>query len=280
MIALITDSTSDLSPEQLQRSNAVSVPLYVLLDGQNLKDGVEISSKQIFEAVEKGVKVPSTSQPSPVEFAEVYKRALEGGASEVLSIHISGKTSGTVGSARLAAQDFEGKVTVVDSESITAGLAMQVLRAGELIKQGHTMSEVVSTLESVRQRMDFRFGVDTLDYLKKNGRIGGAQAMIGGLLGIKPILKIADGRIDAAGRARGNGKMMEAMVDFVKAYLQTHGSARVMYGATPGGESKLSELRSKLLGLPLEDLGSVTVGAVVAVHAGPGAMELALEPVV
>jgi DegV family protein with EDD domain len=280
MIALITDSTSDLSPEQLQRSNAVSVPLYVLLDGQNLKDGVEINSKQIFEAVERGVKVPSTSQPSPAEFAEAYQNAFKGGASEVLSIHISGKTSGTVQSARLAAQDFAGKVTVVDSESITVGLAMQVLRAGELIKQGHSMSEVVSTLESVRGRMDFRFGVDTLDYLKKNGRIGGAQAMIGGLLGIKPILKIADGRIDAAGRARGNGKMMEVMVDFVKAYTQTHGSARVMYGATPGGEGKLSELRSKLLGLPLEDLGTVAVGAVVSVHAGPGAMAMALEPVV
>jgi len=279
MIALITDSTSDLSKEYLERIGAVSVPLYVLLEGQNLKDGVEISSKQIFEAVEKGVKVPSTSQPSPAEFAAAYKSALER-ADEVLSIHISGAASGTVQSARLAAQDFGGKVTVVDSESITAGLAMQVLRAGELIKQGKTMAEVVSTLEGVRARMDFRFGVDTLDYLKKNGRIGGAQAMIGGLLGVKPILKIAEGRIDAAGRVRGNAKLMEALVEFAKAYVQAHGSARVMYGATPGGEGKLSELRSKLLGLPLEDLGSVTVGAVVSVHAGPGALELALEPVV
>jgi len=280
MIALITDSTSDLSKEHLERVGAVSVPLYVLLEGQNLKDGVEISSKQIFEAVERGVKVPSTSQPSPAEFAAAYTKALEGGATEVLSIHISGAASGTVQSARLAAQDFGGKVTVVDSESITAGLAMQVLRAAELIKQGKSMAEVVSTLEGVRARMDFRFGVDTLDYLKKNGRIGGAQAMIGGLLGVKPILKIAQGRIDAAGRVRGNAKLMEAMVDFAKAYVQSHGSARVMYGATPGGEGKLSELRSKLLGLPLEDLGSVTVGAVVSVHAGPGALELALEPLI
>jgi len=280
MIALITDSTSDLSKEHLERVGAVSVPLYVLLEGQNLKDGVEISSKQIFEAVERGVKVPSTSQPSPAEFAAAYTKALEGGATEVLSIHISGAASGTVQSARLAAQDFGGKVTVVDSESITAGLAMQVLRAGELIGQGKSMAEVVSTLEGVRARMDFRFGVDTLDYLKKNGRIGGAQAMIGGLLGVKPILKIAQGRIDAAGRVRGNAKLMEAMVDFAKAYVQSHGSARVMYGATPGGEGKLSELRSKLLGLPLEDLGSVTVGAVVSVHAGPGALELALEPLI
>ncbi len=279
MIALITDSTSDLSKEYLERVSAVSVPLYVLLEGQNLKDGIEINSKQIFEAVGRGVKVPSTSQPSPAEFAEAYKSALER-ADEVLSIHISGAASGTVQSARLAAQDFGGKVTVVDSESITAGLAMQVLRAGELIAQGKSMLEVVSTLEDIRKRMDFRFGVDTLDYLKKNGRIGGAQAMIGGLLGIKPILKIAEGRIDAAGRVRGNAKLMEAMVDFAKAYVGTHGSARVMYGATPGGENKLSELRSKLLGLPLEDLGSVTVGAVVSVHAGPGALELALEPLV
>lgn len=276
-IAIVTDSTSDLPHTRLRELGIVNVPLYVLLEGQLYQDGVQLSAPDLVAGIQAGLKMPTTSQPSPAEFAAAYRKALET-ADEVLSLHISGQLSGTVGSARLAAQEFGDRVTVVDSQTVTLGLGLQVLRAAELVQAGQTVPEIVATLQRVHQRADLRFTVDTLDFLRLNGRIGGASALLGGLLNIKPMLVVRGGRVDAGGRVRGRQKALADLVQHVQQYAEQHGGARIAFLATVGGETDRAAVREKLAGVPLQDMGDHSIGAVVTVHAGPGAVGVALEP--
>ncbi|WP_027480471.1 DegV family protein [Deinococcus pimensis] len=278
MISIVTDSTSDLQAAQLSQGNIRVVPLYVLFGGAMLKDGVEINPSAIFRGVREGKKTPSTSQPSPAEFAEAYRSALET-SEHVLSIHISGQLSGTVGSARLAAQEFDGRVTVVDSRSVSGGLGLQVLRAAARAAEGRSPQEIVAELERVQAVSNIRFTVDTLEFLRHNGRIGGAQALLGSLLNIKPILEVRAGRVEAAGRVRGHKKAVQDIVDHVRNYVAKHGPSRVMHLCTEGGEGTLHEVRSGLVSLDLVEVGTLPIGAVVATHAGPGTVGVCLEPV-
>ncbi|GAA5531715.1 degV domain-containing protein MW1315 [Deinococcus aluminii] len=276
--AIVTDSTSDLSPGLLAQYGIRSVPLYVLFDGKMHKDGIDITPADLFRGLKEGKKTPSTSQPSPAEFASVYREALEA-ADQVLSIHISGQLSGTVGSARLAAQEFGDRVTVVDSRSVSMGLGMQVLRAAQRAQEGRSVPEIVAELERVAQQADIRFTVDTLDFLRINGRIGGAAALLGGLLNIKPILTVKNGRVESGGRVRGHKKAMQDIVDHVRKYVEAHGGTRAAFLSTVGGEDYLREVRAGLSGVPFEDMGDHQLGAVVATHAGPGTVGVTLEPV-
>jgi DegV family protein with EDD domain len=276
MIAIVTDSTSDLTPAEQQRYSIVSVPLYVLFGGEMHRDGLDITPTDLFKGLREGKKTPSTSQPSPAEFAQVYSKALET-ASEVLSIHISGQLSGTVGSARLAAQDFGGRVTVIDSHTVTMGLGMQAIRASQMGQDGRSMAEIVAELEKVQRTASIRFTVDTLDFLRMNGRIGGAAALLGGLLNIKPILAVRGGKVEAAGRARGSKKAQAEIVQFAREFAAQHGPARASYMCTDGGEATLEEMRAALAGSGIEDFGNHKFGAVIATHAGPGTYGLVLE---
>ncbi|RJF69880.1 DegV family protein [Deinococcus cavernae] len=276
-IAIVTDSTSDLSPEVAARHGITVVPLYVLFDGKMHRDGLDINSAELIQGIRGGKKLPSTSQPSPAEFAATYREALQH-AEQVLSIHISGQLSGTVGSARLAAQEFGERVTVVDSRTVSLGLGMQAVRAAQLAGAGQNLGDIVAALGQLAQQSDFRFTVGTLDFLKANGRIGGATALLGGLLNIKPILVVKNGRVEAGGRARGSKKAVQDIVDHTRKYAEQHGGARAAFLSTVEGEGLLEDIRSGLQGVNFEDFGSFQIGAVVATHAGPGAAGVALQP--
>ncbi|GGQ94698.1 DegV family protein [Deinococcus ruber] len=278
MIAIVTDSTSDLTVEQQQQYSIQSVPLYVLFGGQMYRDGLDLTTAELFKGLKEGKKTPSTSQPSPAEFAAAYQKALET-ADEVLSIHISGLLSGTVGSARLAAQDFGGKVTVMDSHTTAMALGMQAIRASVRAQEGRSMAQIVSELERVQQQAGLRFTVESLDFLRMNGRIGGAAALLGGLLNIKPILAVSGGRVEAVGRVRGAKKAQAEIVQFAQDYVKKHGRSRITYICTDGGESTLEEIRQSLAGGDFEDFGLFHFGAVIATHAGPGTYGVGLEPV-
>lgn len=276
-IAIVTDSTSDLSPEVAAQYNITVVPLYVLFDGKMHRDGLEINSSELIHGIKGGKKMPSTSQPSPAEFASVFREALRG-ADQVVSVNISGQLSGTVGSARLAAQEFGDRVVVVDSRTVSLSLGMMAVRAAKLAQAGKSAAEIVSELEQVSGRNDLRFTVGTLEFLKANGRIGGAAALLGGLLNIKPILVVKNGRVEAGGRARGSKKAVQDIVEHTRKFVEGHGGARVAFLSTVEGEPLMEEIRAGLSGVNFEDFGSYQIGAVVATHAGPGAAGVALEP--
>lgn len=276
-IAIVTDSTSDLSPEVAAQYNITVVPLYVLFDGKMHRDGLEINSSELIHGIKGGKKLPSTSQPSPAEFASVFREALRG-ADQVVSVNISGQLSGTVGSARLAAQEFGDRVVVVDSRTVSLSLGMMAVRAAKLAQAGKSAAEIVRELEQVSGRNDLRFTVGTLEFLKANGRIGGAAALLGGLLNIKPILVVKNGRVEAGGRARGSKKAVQDIVEHTRKFVEGHGGARVAFLSTVEGEPLMEEIRAGLSGVNFEDFGSYQIGAVVATHAGPGAAGVALEP--
>ena len=278
MIAIITDSTSDLSAELKEQYAITSVPLYVLFGGEMHRDDIDITLDQLFRGIKEGQKTPSTSQPSPAEFAAVYEEALKS-ADEVLSIHISGQLSGTVGSARLAAQDFGGKVTVFDSQTASLGLGMLAVRAAQRAQAGRSMTDIVAELEKVKAKGYIVFTVETLDFLRRNGRIGGAAALLGGLLNIKPILSLKAGRVESSGRERGQKKATANLVNQAREYVKKHGQVRLAFVKTSGGEANIEEVRSALSATDYQDAGTFNFGAVVGTHTGPGTYGICMEPV-
>ncbi|MCX7739508.1 MAG: DegV family protein [Meiothermus sp.] len=268
-IAIVTDSTSDLQSRAAEMGVEV-VPLYVNFKGKIHKDWVEITPDDIFEGVRAGAEMPSTSQPSPADFKAAYERALRR-ADHVLSIHISSKLSGTVQSAQLASQEFPGKITIFDTQAASMGIGMMVERAKELLDQGADLGQVLVELERIRADHIVRFTLSTLEYLKKNGRIGGAQALLGGLLGIKPILTLKEGRVEAAGRARGEKKALAEMVEALKAWSSGRQKIRIYY-LYNSGEEDLSAFKTAVqaAGLPLEERDPRRIGGVISTHTGPG----------
>lgn len=269
-VALVTDSTSDIPPELRMRIGVRVVPLYVHFQGKTFKDWEEITPSDLFKGVAAGADLPSTSQPSPQDFEAAYAEALEY-ADRVLSIHISSKLSGTYQSASIAAEKFKGRVRVFDSLAASAGVGMMVLRAHELLQQGTRLEGVLQELERIRDDHTVRFVVATLDYLRKNGRIGGAQAFLGNLLNIKPILTVKNGVVDAAGRARGEKRALKEMVKTFQKWRQGRKRVRIFYLYT-GAEEAVHELQHEIraLGDGVEEVYTSEVGAVIASHTGPG----------
>jgi DegV family protein with EDD domain len=246
------------------------VPLYVNLGGRVYRDWEEITPPEIFAKVRSGEAFPPTSQPSPEDFARVHGEALKG-ADRVLSIHISSKLSGTVQSALLAAESFPGRVTVFDSQAASLSVGMMVLRAHELLVAGQGLAEVLKELERIRADHFVRFTVATLEFLKRGGRIGGAQAFLGTLLNIKPILTLKEGRVETAGRARGERKAREEIVKDFRAWATGRGKVRAFF-LYSGEEEAVRELKAMILGLglPVEEALVSELGAVIASHTGPG----------
>jgi DegV family protein with EDD domain len=276
-IGILTDSVSDIKAPLATQLGVKVVPLYVNFRGQVLKDELEIRTLDLFKGIAEGAAMPSTSQPTPADFEQAYRELLAN-FDQILVITISSKLSGTMQSAVLAAQGFPGKITVFDSLSASGSQAMMVERAVRLAKQGANIPDIVSTLEKVRARMMLRFSVATLDYLKKNGRIGGAQALLGGLLNIKPILGLNEGRVESVGRERGAQKALAHVIDELKDYVARNGKCRAVYLYTDKPDD-VTALRDAGRGLGIEEFGVFQVGPVIAAHVGPGTYGALIEPV-
>ncbi len=268
--ALVTDSTSDLPPQIKDELGIRIVPLYVHFDNNTYKDWFEIKPADLFSGIAKGAEMPTTSQPSPQDFENAFAEALSDGADQVLCVTISSKLSGTYQSAVIAAEKFPGKVTVFDSLAASAGIGMMVLRAHELLSNGAELESVLTELERIRDDHIVRFLVATLDYLRKNGRIGGAQALIGNLLNIKPILTVNNGVVDAAGRARGEKRALKEMLKTFKNWAAGRRRVRVFLLYT-GDENAVSALREAIgVAANVEIVYTTEIGAVIASHTGPG----------
>lgn len=273
MIAVITDSTCDLSAETLAELNVRRVPLYVHFEGETLKDYVDITPAELMTRVQAGATPPTTSQPTPEDFSVAYREAAEAGADQIVVVTISSNLSGTYQSATLAAKDAPVPVSVVDSKNASLGAAMLVRRAAAMRDAGASVGDVVTALEAMRDRLLIQFTVGTLEFLQKGGRIGRASALVGGLLNIKPILTLENGVVSPAGRARGAKKALKEMVDKLVAFRTEH----------PDGELVMSFLHIqdaaaadrvreavRATGLEFRDLGTDELGAVIGVHVGPG----------
>jgi DegV family protein with EDD domain len=268
--AIVLDSTADF-PEAPQRfPNWRMVPLYVRFGDESYRDYVELGPHDFYERLGTAVELPTTSQPTPGDFLAVYEELA--GYERVFSVHISGRLSGTVESARTAATMAEGdRVRVIDSETASAATAMLGLAIQRRLERGATDEEIDALIAGYKSAARLLFTVDTLEFLKRGGRIGKAAAMAGQLLHIKPILTIRDGEVVPVKKVRGNRKAFAEFVSEFTAATRDETGLRVgiAHAEAPDRAEALREMVRRER--PQAEVEVVTtLGAVVGTHAGPG----------
>ena len=210
-IKIVTDSTVDLTNEELNKFDIEIVPLTITINGESFKDKVDISPSEFMERMKKSEELPKTSQPSAGAFLEVYDRLGSEGY-DVISIHLTGGMSGTVQSAESAANMTETNVTVIDSRFISKALSFQVLEAAKMLKEGSSIKEIVERLTEIRIHTRLYVVVDTLENLVKGGRIGKGKAFLGSLLNIKPILSLENGELTPVTKVRSHAQVVKYLV--------------------------------------------------------------------
>ncbi|MBS3938455.1 MAG: DegV family protein [Peptococcaceae bacterium] len=276
-ICLVTDSTADLTPAQAKELKVKVQPLYVIFGEKMYRDGLEIDSDTFYTKLKASSVMPTTSQPSPGEFIDLYNQAFAEGCETIISLHISAALSGTCQSARQAAEELAGKdIRVVDSRSISVGMGVQVRAAAEAIAQGLPVEQVLQAIETCRQNHELLFTLDTLEYLAKGGRIGKAKSLLGSLLNIKPIIRVVDGAYVDAGKARSQKQALTQIAGLFAELSKGRRIKRLAIGvgaADEAGQALKAELK-KAFGLE-PSLSYVT--PVIGVHTGPGTVGAAVE---
>ena len=274
-VKIIVDSTADLRPEIAAKVGIV--PLSVQFGDKTYVSGVDITSQQFYEMLVESDILPTTSQPAPYLFEEEFEKAVQEGH-DVVCLTCSGKLSGTYQSANIAAAEFDGKVRVVDSNTIAIGLAILTEYAVDLAEKGLSAEEIELKLLRKRDKVRLLALLDTLEYLKKGGRISATVALAGGLLNIKPVICIEDGAIKQLGKARGSKQGNNLLVQEIQKAGGVDYNMPLMLGYTGLNDSLLQKYIQDSVDLwegKVENLPISIVGSVVGTHAGPGAVAVA-----
>lgn len=276
-VQFIIDSASDILPEEARELALIHLPLTVLFGEETYRDAVDLTHEGFYEKLVENDVLPTTSQIPPGEFAAAYEKVVEAG-DEAVVITLSGKLSGTHQSAVIAAEGYEDRIFVVDSENVTIGERILVQLGLVLRNQGLSAREIAARLDEEKKNIRLLALLDTLEYLKKGGRISAATAFAGGLLSIKPVIAVEDGLVAMKGKARGSkqgNNLLRQLVeecggiDFQKPFALAY-----------------SGLSDKLLQKYIDDSGELwqgmaeflpvsTVGCTIGTHAGPGAVAVA-----
>jgi len=273
-IAIVTDSTAYLPENDLELYGIYVIPLTVNFEDGSMEDGL-VDSKEFFKRIDASSKIPFTSQPSVGQFKECYEKLLAEGK-EIISLHISAELSGTVQSARTAAEMLdEKKISIVDSEHFSEPLAFLVRAAAEWVHQGVSRDEIVERLEREKRKIQVFFTPDTLEYLRKGGRIGGAQALLGTLLQIKPVLMIKDGYVQVLDKVRTRKKAINRMLQELP---QDKKFKLAVVHALAEDEAVL--LKEKIANEypQVEELTLTQLGPVLCIHGGPRLIGIAVWP--
>jgi DegV family protein with EDD domain len=275
-IALITDSTCDL-PQVLRERYAINVlPLTVIWGNEQLRDGVDIQPEAFYERLVADPIYPTTSQPTPQNFLDIYERVQRQGAQEIVVMTISSAMSGTYESAKLAAPIIDMPVHVVDSKSNSMSLGWQILAAARAREAGGDAAAMIAAADAARKTMVYIITLDTLEYLCKGGRIGGASAFIGTLLNFKPQIMVnhETGMVEAGRRTRTRQKALQALYNDFFAQLDTSKPMRIAVlhnAALPEAETLAARVQVEFA--PRELVISI-VSPILGVHTGPRAVAL------
>ena len=274
-VKIVTDSTSDLPSQVAEELGITVVPVYVRFGTKVYRDGVDISHSEFYQKLVTSPVHPSTSQPPPLDFANVYGKLSEE-TDEVVSLHLSRKTSGTYDSA-LRGREMVGsgcRVEVVDTLFVSMGLGLIVMAAARLAKAGESLQAVMDEIRQVILQIRMLGVFDTLKYLLLGGRISRARALVGTLLNVKPLLTMRGGELVQAGLARTRAKGMERLFDFAKNALNIQELA-IVHSTTP---DEASSLKERIASIFAEDRIHVArLGPALGVHGGPGTLVLALR---
>lgn len=273
-IRIITDSASDLLAPH--RPEITVLPMTITFGEEQFRDGVDLTHRQFYEKLIEGEELPSTSQIAPAQFEEAFRAAVEAGES-VVAVVLSSKLSGTYQSACIAAEEFPGKVFVVDSANATIGERILVERGLELMDQGLDGAAIAARLDEEKTDIRLVALLDTLEYLKRGGRVSASVALVGGLLAIKPVVAVQDGEVVVLGKARGskNGnnllvqEIQKTGVDFSRPYKLGYA------GLNDGLLQKYIADSAALWEGHTDALPTGTVGGTIGTHVGPGAIAVA-----
>lgn len=276
-VKFIIDSAADIIPSECEVLGITHLPLKVLFGEEEFADSVTISHGEFYEKLTSNPNHPTTSQVSPAEFEAAYERVTAGG-DEAVVITISSKLSGTYQSAVIASEDYEGKVFVVDSLNATVG-ERALLRYGiRLAADGLSAAEIAAKLDEIKTRIRLVATLDTLEYLKKGGRISAATAVVGGLLNIKPAIAVVDGVVETAGKARGAkaaNTLLRQLVEKSGGIDTTMPLCVAYSGSTDENLKKFMGEHGDLWEGIGDNLSVSSVGAVIGAHVGPGAVAVA-----
>ena len=268
-VAIVTDTSSDLLPDQSSALGISLVPLTVSFGDESFEAGTELSNEAFYERLTApGAPFPRTAAPNPGAFESAYRAALDIGADGVVCVTISDKLSATYAAAVKGAEAFDaGQVEVIDSMTTTHALGLIARAAAELAATGADLAQVAERARHVSRRSDIHFIVDTLEYLHKGGRIGRASALLGSALSIKPILTVVEGVVESADRRRTMAKARARLLEIVSEHPIER--AIVLHTLTPGIESFRDDLAGST-GLDRDDVEIGLVGPVAGAHVGPG----------
>ncbi|TGN78210.1 DegV family protein [Streptomyces bauhiniae] len=276
-VAIVTDSTAYLPPGLMERHGITSVPLTVVLGDRALEEGTEISTRSLAQALQKRRPV-TTSRPSPEEFARTYREVADTGADGIVSLHLSAELSGTYDAAVLAAREAPVPVRVVDTGMVAMALGFCALSAAEAAEGDGTVDDAVTAAEKRAAGTSAHFYVDTLDYLRRGGRIGTAQALLGSALAVKPLLRLENGRIELLEKVRTASKAIARLEEIVvERAAGAEVDIAVHHLSAPERAGVLAErLRERVAGLA--ELHVSEVGAVIGAHTGPGLLGVVVSP--
>lgn len=277
-IVVISDSSCDYSPEQAAAAGFSMVPLTITFGEESFLEGLEITPSQFYSRLAKEKELPKTSQPSPEMFCSVFKKYED--AKHIVCITISSGLSGTIRSANIAKQmleeqGFKPEIHIVDSYNGCAATGLMAETAAEMVKQGKDIDEILSRLEQMKSTTAIYFVPDSLEYLRKGGRIGNVRAAVGGLLGIKPVITVIDGKATDAGKCRGVVQIRQKLVQkFLECAKNIKEVIVVHTDAPVAAQELVKELKKSV---PEIKIHLHMVGAVIGTYIGAGAIGLAFE---
>jgi DegV family protein with EDD domain len=270
-VAVVTDSTAYLPDQLIHAHELTVVPLTVVISGDEGLEGLDIAPTDVAVALDRRRVDVTTSRPAPAQFADVYQRLLSDGAESVLSVHLSARLSGTHETATLAARDFGGRVAVVDSRSTGMGLGFPAVAAAVAARSGADLSSVRDAALAAVDRTTTLFYVDTLEFLRRGGRIGAASALLGTALSVKPILLVQDGAIVVRDKVRTASRALARLADLaVEAAGESDVDIAVHHLVAPERAAGLAETLRNHLRDRVGATYVTEVGAAVAAHVGPG----------
>lgn len=271
---IVTDSTADLPSELAKKLGITVVPLNVQFGEDTFLDGIDMHPDEFFQRLATEKQLPTTSQPSPGKFIEAYKPLVDAGH-DIISIHVSDKLSGTLNSARQAKEQFKNaRIELIDSEQVTLSLGLIVLAASAEVKKGAKFDAVIEEAKNAAAKVKVLGLLDTIEYLKKGGRIGKVKGFVGSILKVRPIITAVDGLVHSATSVRSRSAGLQYMLTIAEEHAPL-ARAGVLYSTTP---EEAEELVEKIR--PLVSDGEVVltrVGPVIGTHAGPGVIGLAVQ---
>lgn len=276
-VAVVSDSVADLLPEQAEAAGITIVPLTVNFGEKDYLAGVDLTAEQFWqELTREGAPFPRTAAASPGSFKQTFERLLADGADEIVYVGVGSKLSATVQSAKVA-RDMLGEppIHIVDSESASMAIGLLALEAVEMAGQGKGGTEIAAALEERRRKMRLYVALETLEYLKRGGRISPARAAIGGLLNVKPIITVEDGLVESIDRPRTRAKARARLLELFDGVRPER--VAVLHGQAPDLDEFIDAL-SSAVSFPRERMTVHLVGSSVGPHVGPGAIGAVMLP--